>query len=178
MDSICYDSLPSIEPGEDYRQVKFAELAPGQLWRFRFNLDSSTVERQILESRCCEFPSLHPDRVGRSYRYVYLGAAHDPIGNAPLQAILKLDLATGEKQLWSAAPTGFAGEPVFVPRPHATGEDDGWLLALFFDAKRERSQLVILDAQNLAEPIARLHLQHHVPYGLHGTFTSEVFGKA
>lgn len=175
VDSICYDALPSIEPDEDYRQVKFAELAPGQLWRFQFNLQSNSVTRQLIESRCCEFPSLHPDRTARPYRYAYIGAAHNPTGNAPLQAILKIDLTTGERQLWSAAPTGFVGEPVFVPRPNSLSEDDGWLLTLVFDAKRERSQIVILDAQNLAQPLARLHLKHHVPYGLHGTFTPECF---
>ncbi|WP_088893578.1 carotenoid oxygenase family protein [Leptolyngbya ohadii] len=175
VDSICYDALPSIEPGDDYRQVDFAALAPGQLWRFRFNLAQNSVTRELLESRCCEFPSLHPDREARPYRYVYMGAAHDAIGNAPLQAVLKLDIQTGERQLWTAAPTGFTGEPVFVPRPNATAEDDGWLLTLIFDAKQERSQLVILNAQDLTQPIARLHLKHHVPYGLHGTFTPECF---
>ncbi|HEY9698188.1 MAG TPA: carotenoid oxygenase family protein [Trichocoleus sp.] len=175
VDSICYDALPSVDADEDYREVKFDQLAPGQLWRFRFDLKAETVDRQLLESRCCEFPSLHPDCATQPYRYVYMGAAHAPTGNAPLQAILKADLTTGDRQLWSAAPTGFVGEPIFVPRPNGDSEDDGWLLTLVFDAKRDRSQIVILDAKDLSEPIARLHLKHHIPYGLHGTFTSECF---
>jgi all-trans-8'-apo-beta-carotenal 15,15'-oxygenase len=36
---------------------------------------------------------------------------------------------------------------------------------------------VILDARDLNQgPVARLHLKHHVPYGLHGSFTPEYFG--
>lgn len=176
IDSICYESFPSVEADSDYREVKFEELAPGQMWRFTLNLNDKTVQRKLLEGRCCEFPSVHPERVGRSYRYLYMGAAHNATGNAPLQAILKADLETGERQLWSVAPQGFVSEPVFVPRPGTSGEDEGWLLAFVYDSAHHRSDVVILDAGDLNKgPVARLHLKHHVPYGLHGNFTSHCF---
>ncbi|GAB4367367.1 MAG: carotenoid oxygenase family protein [Elainellaceae cyanobacterium] len=176
VDSLCYESLTSVDPGEDYLNVRFDQLSPAQLWRFRFDLATQAVERQMIDSRCCEFPALHPRVAGRPYRYLYLGAAHDSEGNAPLQAILKLDWQTGDRQVWSAAPRGFISEPVFVPRsqdPNAA-EDDGWLLTMVFNAEREKSELVILNAQNL-QPIAKLLLKHHVPYGLHGSFTPHCF---
>lgn len=176
VDSVCYDSFPSPEPDADFREIDFDTIPAGQLWRFQVNLSRETVTHQTLESRCCEFPTLHPQNVGRPYRYLYIGTAHEAAGNAPLQAILKLDLATGNRQLWSAAPRGFGGEPVFVPRPNGTTEDDGWVLLLMYDAAHHRSDLVILDARDLNRgPIARLHLKHHIPYGLHGSFTPECF---
>lgn len=176
IDSICYESLPSVEPNSDYRQVKFDTISPGQLWRFKLNLKTKTVERELIESRCCEFPSLHPAKVGNSHRYLYLGAAHAATGNAPLQAILKLDLADGTRELWSAAPQGFVSEPVFVPHPNATKEDDGWAIALVYDSTHHRSDVVILDTRNLRQgPVAQLHLKHHIPYGLHGSWTSMHF---
>ncbi|NJO39214.1 MAG: Apocarotenoid-15,15'-oxygenase [Cyanobacteria bacterium CRU_2_1] len=177
VDSIGYASLSSVEPEQDYREVNFEAIDPGQLWRFQFDLNTGKlVQRQLIESRCCEFPAMHPDRVGRSYRYAFMGAAHNPEGNAPLQAILKLDMETGERHLWSAAPHGFVSEPIFVPRsthPDAA-EDDGWLLTLVFNGEKERSDVVILDARDL-NLVARLHLKHHVPYGLHGSFTNQCF---
>jgi all-trans-8'-apo-beta-carotenal 15,15'-oxygenase len=177
LDSVCYNSFTAIEPNTDFRDIDFEAIPPGELWRFRLNLKDKTASREMLESRCCEFPTLHPQNVGRAYRYLYIGAAHQPTGNAPLQAVLKLDLQTGDRQVWSAAPRGFAGEPVFVPRPGGLTEDDGWLLLLMYDAAAHRSDLVILDARDLnKEPVARLHLKHHVPYGLHGSFTPEYFG--
>jgi all-trans-8'-apo-beta-carotenal 15,15'-oxygenase len=175
IDSICYASLPAVEPDADYRETDFDALAPGQLWRFRLDLDTGAVQRQCLESRCCEFPAVHPNHVGRPYRYTYLAAAHAPSGNAPHQAILKVDMESNQRQIWSAAPRGFVGEPVFVPRS-GPAEDDGWLLALVFDAACDRSSVVILDARDLNRgPVARLHLKHHVPYGLHGSFTPQWF---
>lgn len=188
IDSVCYEDLPALEAGADYRETDFSTLAPGQLWRFQLDLKTGNVERQRLESRCCEFPFVHPGRVGRPYRYVFIGAAHEATSNAPLQAILKADLVSGDRQLWSAAPWGYVSEPVFVPRsanaychglPNADfegDEDDGWLLVLVFDGTRQRSDVVILDACHVQQgPVARLHLKHHVPYGLHGSFTPEVF---
>jgi all-trans-8'-apo-beta-carotenal 15,15'-oxygenase len=174
IDSICYATLPDIEPDEDYLQVKFEALDPGQLWRFQVNLQTQTVDRQLIDPRCCEFPVVHPNHVGRPYRYLYSGAAHAPVGNAPLQALLKLDWQTGDQKLWSAAPRGFVGEPQFVARPNGTAEDDGWLLTLVFNAETDRSELVILDACDL-QPVATLRLKHHVPYGLHGFFTPQNF---
>ncbi|MBV9385730.1 MAG: carotenoid oxygenase family protein [Chroococcidiopsidaceae cyanobacterium CP_BM_ER_R8_30] len=176
VDSICYETFPEVKPQSDFREVDFADLSSGQLWRFHLNLKDQTVSRQLVEGRCCEFPSIHNGRVGRAYRYLFLGAAHAETGNAPLQAILKIDLESGKRQLWSAAPRGFMSEPIFVPRPDASKEDDGWVLAVVYDAAYHRSDVVILDGRGFSQgPIARMHLKHHIPYGLHGSFTSEVF---
>jgi all-trans-8'-apo-beta-carotenal 15,15'-oxygenase len=176
VDSIAYKSFPDVDANADFRDVDFDAIPEGQLWRFKMNLQAESVEHQLIESRTCEFPTLHPNRVGQAYRYLYMGAAEAPAGNAPLQAVLKIDWQTGERQIWSAAPRGFAGEPIFVPRPGGAAEDDGWLLVLMYDAANHRSDLVILDARDLTkEPVARLHLKHHVPYGLHGNFTPELF---
>ena len=176
LDSICYDALTQIDPDMSYKQVDFDSLAAGQLWRFCINPEQGSVERQLLEPRSCEFPTLHPKYMGRPYRFLFIGATHHATGNAPLQGILKLDLVTGDRQLHSFAPRGFAGEPIFVPRPGATEEDDGWVLTLIYNAAHTRSDLIILDGQNLSgEPLARLPLKHHIPYGLHGSWTGECF---
>ncbi|MDB9511192.1 carotenoid oxygenase family protein [Kamptonema animale CS-326] len=173
VDSVCYESFPDVEPGKDFREVNFDSIPAGELWRFRLNLQEETVQHEVIERRCCEFPVLHPDRVGQSYRYLYIGGAEAESGNAPLQVILKIDLTTNERQIWSAAPRGFVGEPVFVPRNSFESEDDGWLIILMYDAANHRSDVVILDALDITKgPVARLHLKHHVPYGLHGSFTS------
>ncbi|NEP03135.1 MAG: carotenoid oxygenase family protein [Symploca sp. SIO2E9] len=180
VDSICYDKLPEVEANSDFREVNFEALSPGKLWRFsidqKANSGISQVQSQLLSEQCCEFPHIHPEYVGRPYRYLFIGAAHNRTGNAPLQAILKRDMVTSESQLWSAAPKGYVSEPVFVPQPGGLQEDDGWVLTMVYDAQHHRSELVILDAGDLSRgPIARLHLKHHIPYGLHGSWSNSVF---
>jgi all-trans-8'-apo-beta-carotenal 15,15'-oxygenase len=176
IDSICYATFPEVEPDKDFRDINFATLSPGQLWRFELNLATSQVRSKLLEPRCCEFPTINPTKVGHPYRYVYLGAAATLDGNAPLQSVLKLDLEKGTQQLWTAAPTGYVNEPIFVPRPGGTQEDDGWLLVMTYDALRDRSTVVILDAADLTRgAVATLSLTHHIPYGLHGSWTDKLF---
>ena len=177
IDSIAYASLPQVEPNSNYKEVNFDNLDPGRLWRFTLNLEDGTVERKLLENTCCEFPTVNPKKVGRDYRYLFIGAAHQDTGrNAPLQAIMKLDLKTGQRQLHSFASHGYVSEPIFVPKPNAKDEDDSWILTLVYNGKNHRSSLAILEGQNIkSNPIAMLHLKHHIPYGLHGSWTSMLF---
>ncbi|NES78386.1 MULTISPECIES: carotenoid oxygenase family protein [unclassified Okeania] len=178
VDSICYESFPQVDMGDDFRELDFDSIPASQLWRFKINLSENNVEHKLLESRCCDFPNLNPNNVGEAYRYLFIGVAEQPSGNAPLQAILKIDWQTGERQIFSVAPRGFAGEPLFVPFPNGVNEDDGWLLMLMYDAAEHRSDVVILDARDLnKKPVAILHLKHHIPYGLHGSFTPHYFGE-
>ena len=175
VDSVSYPDFPSLDHELDYNEIRFETVPPGQLWRYRLNLKTKATQRRLIDKRAVDFPYIHPDYVTRQHRWIYISAVHQPEGNAPLQAILKIDPESGEQQVWSAAPRGFVGEPVFVPRPNATAEDDGWVLTIVYDAQCDRSDVVILDASNLnSEPIAKLHLKHHLPYGLHGSFTSEI----
>ena len=177
LDSICYDSFPSIDDDVDYSEVDFDHVPASQLWRFTVDLATGSVDVKVLIERYCEFPAVHPQYVGRDYRYLYIGATHDNTGNAPLQALLKRDMKTGEEQIWSAAPRGFGGEPVLVARPESEHEEDGWVLLWIYNAEHDRTELAIFDAQDITVgPIAKLNLKHHVPYGLHGSFTPHYFG--
>lgn len=177
LDSICYDEFPSLGDAKDYSEVDFDHVPASQLWRFTVDLHTKQVEKKTIIERYCEFPTLHPDKVGRDYRYLYIGVAHENTGNAPLQALLKRDLQTGEEQFWSAAPRGFGGEPLFVARPGGSAEDDGWVLLWIYNAEFNRTEIAIFDAQNISSgPIAKMNLKHHVPYGLHGSFAEAYFG--
>ncbi|MGK7880026.1 MAG: carotenoid oxygenase family protein, partial [Crocosphaera sp.] len=176
LDSISYESLSQVNFDTDYKEIDFNSIDPGRLYRFKIDLDRETVDKEMVDSCSCEFPSINPKNLGRKYRYLFLGTTHKDQGNAPLQAILKIDLLTGKKQVHSFAPQGYVGEPIFVSKPNATSEDEGWVLVMVYDGDKHHSDIVILDGENLEkEPIATLHLKHHIPYGLHGNWTSEVF---
>ncbi|WP_017324850.1 carotenoid oxygenase family protein [Synechococcus sp. PCC 7336] len=177
VDSLCYDDYMSLEPGSDYREVVFEEIPYARLVRYELDLQAGTASHEAIVDRPCEFPALNPACVGRKQRYTYVGTTHAAGPNAPLQAVMKVDMETRSQQIHSFAPRGYlGGDPVFVPRLGGETEDDGWIVVLVFDAVKERSDVVILDARNLeGKPVAVLHLKHHIPYGLHGNFTPEVF---
>ena len=53
-------------------------------------------------------------------------------------------------------------------------EDDGWLMSLVYDSRADRSELLILDALDVAaEPLARVPLPQRVPFGFHGNWISD-----
>ena len=170
VESIYYADFPSIDPETDYRTVDFDLIPAGLLERCRLNLAAGTVTSERLSERCCEFAMVHPAKQGLPARYAWLAVAEREAGNDPLQAFKKLDLQNGERRVWSAAPHGFVSEPLMVPRPGGSAEDDGWLLAVVWNGERSGSDLVILDAASMQE-VALVELPLAMPYGLHGSWS-------
>ncbi|MYK85145.1 MAG: Apocarotenoid-15,15'-oxygenase, partial [Synechococcus sp. SB0669_bin_7] len=170
VDSIHYADFPMVDPEEDFRHVAFDQLPPGQLERCTIDLIQGHVERRRLSERCCEFATVHPQHQGRRHRCVWVAVAQRETGNAPLQAIEKLDMETGRRWTWSAAPRGFVSEPVLVPHPHNAAEDAGWILSLVWNSARRANDVVILRAADL-QPQAILHLPLAIPHGLHGSWS-------
>ena len=169
VESIYYSDFPSIGPDDDFRAIDFELLPEGLLEQCRINLVDGSVNTTRLSERCCEFAMVNPEREGLPSRFAWMAVAERETGNDPLQAIKKLDLINGERRVWSAAPRGFVSEPVMVPRPGASAEDDGWVLCMIWNGARCASDLVILDAASLAE-LAVLELPLALPHGLHGSF--------
>ena len=67
-----------------------------------------------------------------------------------------------------------------MPRRDASGdvreseEDRGYLIYLEYHAARHRSDVVVLDAADVAgKELARVELPFHVPHTFHGTFRDE-----
>lgn len=77
----------------------------------------------------------------------------------------------------------YAQESRFVPRVDGVSEDDGWILSYVFDESQLRdddeckpdskSELWVINAKNMTDVVARVHLPQRVPYGLHGNWFSE-----
>ncbi|EAQ70033.1 apocarotenoid-15/15'-oxygenase [Synechococcus sp. RS9909] len=169
VESIYYSDFPSIGPDVDFTAVDFDLIPEGLLEQCRIHLESGQVTTTRLSERCCEFAMVNPHREGLPCRFAWMAAAERERGNDPLQVIKKLDLHTGDRQIWSAAPRGFVSEPLMVPRPGAEAEDDGWVLELFWNGERQGSDLVILDAADLRE-LAAFELPLAIPHGLHGSW--------
>ena len=173
VESIFYADFPSIGPDTDFRTIDFDLIPEGLLERCTIDLAKGTVGTEGLSERCCEFAMVNPRREGLSCRYGWMAVAERETGNDPLQAIKKLDLVSGERKVWSAAPRGFVSEPVMVPRTAGAGpepaEDDGWVLCMVWNGARCASDLVILRADDLSEQ-AVLPLPLAIPHGLHGSW--------
>jgi len=89
-----------------------------------------------------------------------------------LDRIVRADVAERTSTEWHE-PDCWPGEPVFVGRPGAREEDDGVLLSVVLDGRRDTSFLLVLDATTLTE-LARAEVPHHIPFSFHGRFAASV----
>jgi carotenoid cleavage dioxygenase len=117
-----------------------------------------------------EFPRLDERWAGLRNRHGYIAASHGAQADEKgFGAIAHFDRATGVRNLLTLPPGDATSEPVFVPLGAAEG--DGVLLAVIWRAAEARSDLVVLDAQNIARgPLAVARLPHRVPFGFHGNW--------
>ena len=160
--------------------VLVSDQTPGEnkgdsarLYRWRFNLSTGTVREEALDDRPSDFPRVNEQYLGRPMRYGYTAKfAASPM---PLfDSLIKYDFSSGSSQTHEFGQGRYGGEAVFVPRPGATAEDDGWLVTFVHDTAEETSELVVLNAQDVtAQPVARVLIPQRVPYGFHGAWISE-----
>ena len=141
--------------------------ASGVLWEWTLNLDNGTVTERQLDDRAVEFPRIDDRLAGLPARYAV------SVADA---ALVRYDLGTGAavEHRFDGSGTGGPGEAVFVPSPDGPADEgNGWYLAYVYDAARNSSDLVILDAADFGgEPVARIQLPRRVPYGFHGNWIS------
>lgn len=175
-DVITYDSGALLDCIARFRTSPMDRIS-SEFTRFRIT-GSGAVTRERISDRACEFPRHHPRHEGRPHRYCYFNTKHR-LGTL-FDAVTKLDLADHTEAHYVAETLGNSFcEPVFVPRPHATGEDDGWLLSVEYRVDTHTSRLVILDARAPSDgPVAAAELTHHVPQGFHGNFVSHSSSSA
>lgn len=145
--------------------------------RWTVDLEAGKVLEARLDDHPQEFPRLDERLIGRRHRYGYgAGFAADDAGDVtPNDCILKHDVVAGTTETHRFGPGQAVGEFVFVPAGPAAEEDEGTLLGLVYDAERDRSDVVVLDAQTLGEA-ARVHLPVRVPHGFHGSWVPTATG--
>ena len=151
------------------------ETVPGVppfLTRMTFDLasneDSFTTTKLLHQP--CEMPRTDDRYQGRPYRYGYV-ISRSREGQSGTG---RFDHQTGKMDVWQPGPGDGVQEAQFVPRYPDAPEGDGWLLVLVSRVSQNRSDLAILDAQNItAGPVALLKLPVRVRSTFHGTWVPE-----
>jgi beta,beta-carotene 9',10'-dioxygenase len=166
LDLLAYDDPQVVHAfrTETLASGAFPAFMPRYL-RARLKPSKRHVELELLSAERFEFPVIAPP------------------GDAPYRHAWGVHLAEDPARAWSSevvhvadgvtrrfGEPGFTwSEPVLVPRPGATEEDDGVLLSLGHHTERDVSVLAVLDARTL-EPRARCEVALSLPLGFHGGF--------
>ncbi|HET6795127.1 MAG TPA: carotenoid oxygenase family protein [Acidimicrobiales bacterium] len=143
--------------------------------RWTVDTKAGKVIEERLDDRGQEFPRVDERVVGLPHRYGYAaGTASSGGGFRADAALLKHDLRRGTCEVRSLGDGNGSAEPVFVPRRPDSAEDDGWVLSLVYDAGRQASDLLVVNAADFTgEPQAVVHLPARVPFGFHGNWVPE-----
>ncbi|GAN07437.1 carotenoid cleavage dioxygenase 1 [Mucor ambiguus] len=146
----------------------------GDLVRYKLNLDQSTTLSIDTLAKNVEFPRFNQDyALKEESRFVYgcqlqgFTEKRDETGG-----LIKVDL-TGQTEPLTFVEEGFnCSEPIFVPNPTGTKEDDGVLLSLVnnFDC----CYFIVFDASNLEE-LARIKIGQFIAVTFHGSYVDHEF---
>ena len=153
---------------------KMTEPVPPFLTRLTMDLESneqSFAKRRLVDVSC-EMPRTDDRYLGRPNRYGFMIVYRSADGSSSTG---RIDFETGKLDVWSPGPGDTVQECQFVPRTPDSPEGDGWLLVPVARVSKGRSDLVVLDAQNLAAgPVATIKIPVRVRSTFHGTWVPEV----
>jgi len=150
------------------------EQGPAILVRWTFDLaaPSNVAKRTVLDDMAGEFPRFDERRMGLPYRHGWFASnrRHGSV-DVGFDSLSHIDLSTGLRTTVDLGADASPGEPIFVPASADAPEGEGWLLSVVHRAESDTSDLVILDALNMAAgPVATVHVPRRVPFGFHGNW--------
>jgi carotenoid cleavage dioxygenase len=145
-----------------------------RLCRWTFDLAGNTdrFSQVYLDELTGEFPRIDDRRAGLASSHGWYACA-DPErpGLAALSGIAHVDGQGSPLGRYLLPDGDTISEPVFVARGNASAEGDGWLLAVVFRGRENRSDLAVFKATDIAAgPVALVQLGHRVPDGFHGNW--------
>ena len=170
-DVMRYDVAP-LFPNADGTA---GQKAAARLVRWTFDLagNSDAIKEEPLDDLDGEFPRVDPRVETRKHRHGWYACDPASLGTVKQSAIGHLDLATGKRELYELPDGDLTSEPVFTPRSADAPEGDGWITAVVWRGAENRSDLLVLEAQDVAKgPVATAKLPRRVPFGFHGNWVS------
>ncbi len=145
----------------------------------RWRIVGDRLERSQVDDRLVEYPTSDPMCDAGPFRYGYgveVAPNRDRSADREVDhvGLLRFDVARDEVVAWNAGQYRTASEPLFVRAVDGRSDDEGWLLAMVYDAARGASDLYVLDASSFGRrvPQAVIHLPESValPFRSHGTW--------
>lgn len=160
-------------------QEDFADGVDADVPRMtRFVLDraAGTVSETQVDDINTEFPRVNPGHAGRRHRYSFNSAVKQGGEPVTFDHYVKYDMDSGTRELRELGANVRCGDTVFVPRPGATDEDDGWMMGLTHNLDTNESEFIVVNGQDFTGELqARVRFPARVPFGFHAEwFTDEM----
>ncbi|XP_059812845.1 carotenoid-cleaving dioxygenase, mitochondrial-like isoform X1 [Hypanus sabinus] len=145
-----------------YSSARAFQKAEGKIWCESEKL----YDDDFLDEGGMEFPQINYAKYStRKYKYFYACGTKHVMPNT----LIKMDVDTKKYKIWSEKGY-YPSEPVFVPSPNGTDEDDGVILSVAISPNQSKgSMLLVLDAKTFTE-MGRAEVPVRITFGFHGVF--------
>jgi carotenoid cleavage dioxygenase len=138
-------------------------------WRVNTGAPALTFRDETLTDRAADLPSIDRRRAGLDYRHSWRVEVDDEPGSVDFYGVVHYDTQTQHEDRWDPGAGRSSGEWLFVPDGHDEG--DGFVLTYVHDKATELTDLVVLDARDVAAgPVGSVTLPQRVPYGFHAAW--------
>jgi all-trans-8'-apo-beta-carotenal 15,15'-oxygenase len=146
---VRFDSVMPAARGKAHRR-----LPATSFHRLRARPAASAVEATTFEGAQGDVPEVAPAVHGKKHQVAWY--ASTPSGNPE----------------WDAGEGHHVSPPAFAPNEASDDPEDGWVLAWDLDLDSEKTDVVVLDAKDIAAgPVARLKLGVYLPATSHARFS-------
>lgn len=141
------------------------------LVRWTIHRPTGKLTETILDDHGNEFPRISGRFSGKPHRYIYTAHWGDDVEFGPA---MKHDVEKQTTEVHDYGSDKMTSEPVFVRKPEAVSEDEGWIISSVYDSERDLSDIVILDAQDFSgDPVATIQLPTRIPFTFHGGWAAD-----
>ncbi len=139
---------------------------------FYVDLDADKAWWEPMDDMHGDFNRINDDYQGVRTDKLYMSAfVAEGRTTGDFDTIVKYDTDSDTRTEWCSGADGHVGESVFAPDPHGSAEDDGWLVNAVYYDESDRTDVVVLDAKDVAAgPIATVKLDRRVPFGFHANW--------
>ncbi len=155
-------------------------------WTIDMDANSDGFTSTRLFPHIGEMPVIDPRFAGKRTRHFYFGTSNTDLGpmlpfgpkGPPFTCIGHFDTDTDRLSFYYAGRDSSPEEPVFVPRSPDAPQGDGWLMTIVGRRAENRTDLVILDATDIAAgPVATVKFPCRVHEGFHGIWIDRSDGR-
>ncbi len=134
--------------------------------RYRLRDGRADAQPEPMPGPAIELQQVYPDRIGRGRARVCWGM--DAESREFASCTQRVDLDSGAVATWRR-PDATHLEPLFVPRPGGTADDDGLLLVPTLADADATTVVGVVDARTM-EGVAELRAPQIVPFGFHAAW--------
>lgn len=135
--------------------------------RYRLREGRGEAEPETIMGAAIELQQVHPGRIGEGRARVCWGSGNGEQGEFG-DRTHRIDLDSGAVTTWQRTDA-MQLEPLFVPRPGGSEDDDGVLLVPTLADADETTVIGVIDARSM-DCLAELRTPQIIPFGFHAAF--------